>query len=178
MEILKYGNPILKMRCDSISIDEAEEANKLLKKMVDIMHESRGVGLAAPQVGISKRMIVIDLYEEPENIYKIINPKIVWKSEEIVEFSEGCLSIPGIYEKVKRPASVSVEYFNEKFESCFIDHATGLFSSCLQHEIDHLDGKLYIDRLSRIKRARTINKFKKLQEQINFKENDDIVDEE
>lgn len=164
MEILKYGNPILKKKCDPVEIGD-KNAAELLDRMLQQMYESEGVGLAAPQVGISKRMVVIDVRQEPAKVYKMINPKIVWKSEETAEFPEGCLSLPGVCEKVKRPASVSVEYLDETFKPCFIEKATGLLATCLQHEIDHLDGKLYIDRLSRIKRARLISKYKKLHEQ-------------
>ncbi|MBQ7674744.1 MAG: peptide deformylase [Alphaproteobacteria bacterium] len=165
MTILTYGNPILKAKCDPVKVGD-KEAIKILDNMVATLHnESNGIGLAAPQVGISKRLVVIDLHEESGKIYKMINPKVIWKSEETAEFMEGCLSIPGICEKVKRPASVSVEYLDETFKQCLIEKATGLLAVCLQHEIDHLDGKLYIDRLSRMKRARIISKYKKLQEQ-------------
>lgn len=164
MEILKYGNPILKKKCNPVEIGD-KNATELLDCMLKQMYKSEGVGLAAPQVGISKRMVVIDVRQEPAKVYKMINPKVVWKSEETAEFPEGCLSLPGVYEKVKRPASVSVEYLDESFKPCFIEKATGLLAACLQHEIDHLDGKLYIDRLSRIKRARLISRYKKLHEQ-------------
>ena len=164
MEVLKYGNPILKKKCAPVEVGD-KEAPELLEQMLQQMYESDGVGLAAPQVGISKRMVVIDVRQEPAKVYKMINPKIVWKSEETAELIEGCLSVPGVYETVKRPASVSVEYLDETFKPCFIEKATGILAACLQHEIDHLDGKLYVDHLSRIKRARLISKYKKLQEQ-------------
>lgn len=171
MEVLKYGNPILKKKCKPVEVGD-KEAVKLLEQMLQKMYESEGVGLAAPQVGVSKRMLVIDVRQEPAKVYKIINPKIVWQSEETVEFQEGCLSLPGVFEKVKRPASVSVEYLDETFKPCFIEKVTGVLAVCLQHEIDHLDGKLYIDRLSRFKKARVISRYKKLHEQ-NPTENSD-----
>lgn len=164
MEILKYGNPILKKKCKRVKVGDAEIV-ELLNRMVDTMHEANGVGLAAPQVGILKRVVVIDLHQNPEKIYKMINPKIVWKSEEKEEFQEGCLSIPGVFELVKRPASVSVEYLDESFKPCFIKEATGLLASCLQHEIDHLDGKLYIDRLSKLKKKKLMSEYEELQMQ-------------
>lgn len=163
MEVLKYGHPILKRKCAPVEIGD-KEAPELLNQMLEQMYESDGVGLAAPQVGILKRMVVIDVRQESAKIYKMINPKIVWKSEETSEFKEGCLSVPGVCEVVKRPAFVSVEYFDETFNPCFIEKAAGVLAVCLQHEIDHLDGKLYIDRLSRIKRSRLINKYMKLRE--------------
>lgn len=166
MKIFTYGDPVLKKKCAPVEVGD-QEAVELLQRMLETMYESNGIGLAAPQVGVSKRMIVVDVRQEPKIVYKMINPKIIWKSEESAEFQEGCLSLPGVYEKVTRPVSVSVEYLNESFEPCVIEQATGLLATCLQHEIDHLDGKLYMDRLSRLKKARLISRYKKLHERDN-----------
>lgn len=164
MEIRLYPDPALSKKSIDVEPNDAS-AVELLEKMLIKMHQSNGVGLAAPQIGISKKIVVIEFRTEINALYKMINPNIVWKSEKLVESEEGCLSLPLLYETVMRHDSVSVEYLNEKFEKCFIEKATGLVAICLQHEIDHLYGKLYIDRLSKLKRSRAIRKFKKLQEE-------------
>ena len=128
------------------------------------LYEFEGVGLAAPQVGVLKKLVVIDIREEPAKLYKMINPKIVWKSEEMIDSKEGCLSLPKLRETILRHEKVQVEYFNENFEKQTVE-GEGLLSCCLQHEIDHLSGKLYIDHLSRFKRNRFLSKFKKLQQE-------------
>ena len=154
LKVKVYPDPILFEKCAEVEIGD-KSAVVLLDKMIAIMHTSeRGAGLSAPQVGISKRITVLDIPENPRdpkspsNIYKMINPVIVWRSEEFAPSPEGCFSVSdALGAIVMRHASVSVEYLNEKFEKCRIEKATGLLSFCLQHEIDHLDGILYINRL-------------------------------
>lgn len=163
MELIKYPNPILSQKCAEVEVG-ASGVSEILDEMSKKLYEWEGAGLAAPQVGILKRIVVIDIREEPPHLYKLINPKITRKSEEMVESNEGCLSLPILREMVFRHASVTVEYLDENFKEKQIE-ATGFLSCCLQHELDHLDGVLYIDRLSKFKRSRAIKEFYKLQEE-------------
>lgn len=162
MEIVKYPSPILSKQCKCVSIGD-KDIPKILDSMLEVMYANNGAGLAGPQCGILKKILVMDLREEPKKVYKLINPKIIWKSEEVIESEEGCLSLPKIRGKIIRHASVSVEYLNENYEKCSIEKANEYLSICLQHEIDHLFGKLYIDRMSRVKRGRLLQKYKKIQ---------------
>ncbi|MDR2794280.1 MAG: peptide deformylase [Holosporaceae bacterium] len=166
MEIIKYPHSILLKKCEKVAVGD-EKCARLLDKMLVTLHRVAGAGLAAPQVGIAKRMVVIDLREidEAQKIYKMINPIFTWKSNVSVESEEGCLSIPFLREIIQRHESVSVEYLDENFQKCTIEKATGFLAYCLQHELDHLDGKLYIDLLSKVKRASALRKYKKLLEE-------------
>ena len=135
---------------------------RLLDDMVDTMHDAPGIGLAAIQVGEPIRAVVVDLAKKEETPApaSFINPEIIWSSEERSVYEEGCLSIPDYYEDVERPASVRVRFLNRdgKIEELLAD---GILSTVLQHEIDHLDGKLFIDHISKLKRDRVIKKFSK-----------------
>lgn len=167
MEIKIYPDPVLSKKCAEVEIGDMDAVN-ILEKMFPQLYKYDAGGFAAPQFGILKRLVVIDTRDRNEHNaikLKMINPKIIWKSENMVESMEGCISIPILRETIIRHESVSVEFLNEKFEQCIIEKATEYFAMCLQHEIDHLDGKLYIDKLSRLKRSRAIQKFKKLQEE-------------
>ena len=151
---------ILREKCKPIKT-VSDKTKKELDKMLEIMYESGGVGLAANQVGLNKRMVVIDIQanEKKQPIF-LINPKITWYSDNCIEMEEGCLSVPGCSAKIKRPEKVKVEYTDKDSEKLNIE-ADGLLGRCLQHEIDHLDGKLYIDYLSKLKRDIIIKKVKK-----------------
>jgi len=136
----------------------------LIDDMFDTMYHARGVGLAAPQVGISKRLSVIDTEGDKQNQLVIINPEII-RAEGEQEYHEGCLSVPGSYDKVIRAEKVTVKALDRHGEPFEIT-ADGLLGECLQHEIDHLNGKLYIDLLSPLKRnlaRRKLEKFKRMQ---------------
>jgi peptide deformylase len=135
----------------------------LIEDMLETMYDAPGIGLAAIQVGVPQRVVTIDLAkkDEPSNPIAFINPEIVSASEETSVYEEGCLSIPEYYEEVTRPASVKVRYTDIKGKTQEMD-ADGLMATCIQHEIDHLDGKLFIDYLSKLKRDRVMTKFKKL----------------
>ncbi|MDR2107319.1 MAG: peptide deformylase [Holosporaceae bacterium] len=161
MELRIYPDPILSEKCAKAEPDDSD-IPKILEEMCEKLYQYDGAGLAAPQIGILKRIIVADVREEPRRLYKMINPVITWKSEETIESKEGCLSLPFLREKIFRHESITVEYLDENFIKQEIQ-AFGFLSCCLQHEIDHLDGILYIDRLSRLKKSRAIRKFKKLQ---------------
>ncbi|MDR1982486.1 MAG: peptide deformylase [Holosporaceae bacterium] len=165
MELIKYPNPILSKKCTNVEIGDPEILD-VLNMMSQKLYEWEGAGLAAPQVGILKRVVVIDIRSEPKRLYKLINPKIIWKSEEMVESQEGCLSLPILKDTILRHESVGVEYLDEKFQRQEVT-ATGFLSCCMQHELDHLDGILYIDHLSKLKKSIAIKRFNKLQEEKN-----------
>ena len=133
----------------------------LLDDMAETMYAAPGVGLAANQVGSLKRIVVIDITDEKNNLLVLVNPYIKSHTEELAEFEEGCLSLKGLYEKVSRPVGVTVcaqDLDGKPFEI----EATGLLAVCLQHELDHLDGTVFIDHLSRLKKDRAKTKLRKL----------------
>jgi peptide deformylase len=138
------------------------EVQKLVDDMFETMYDAPGVGLAAIQVGVPKRVITADLAkkDEPRAPQVFINPEIVSRSEELSTYEEGCLSIPEIHEDVERPAQVRVRYLDRDGKPQEVD-AEGLLATCLQHEIDHLNGVLFIDHLSKLKRDRIVKKFTK-----------------
>jgi peptide deformylase len=140
------------------------EARKLWDDMLETMYAAPGIGLAAIQVGVPRRLLVIDLAKEGEEKQPFFaaNPEVVWQSEAQSDYEEGCLSIPEFYEMVSRPAEVTVRYLDRQGEAQQI-HATGLLATCLQHEIDHLNGILFIDHISKLKRDRVVKKFTKAQ---------------
>tara|TARA_B100001057_G_scaffold412142_1_gene428091 strand:- start:935 stop:1450 length:516 start_codon:yes stop_codon:yes gene_type:complete len=168
LSILLHPDPRLKKVCTQVTnIDDS--IKKLCLDMIDTMYKYSGVGLAAPQVGILKRVVVMDCSEEGEkNPIILINPEIVWSSEENTKFEEGCLSIPEIREEIQRPSVVQVKFtdINGILEESNFE---GLWSTCIQHEIDHLNGKLFIDYLGPIKRSFITKKMKKYKKDINKK---------
>ena len=138
---------------------------KFLKDMLDTMYISKGIGLAAPQVGRLERLIVMDCSSEKSKLsaYSLINPEIIDKSAALKEYEEGCLSLPGQYAKIKRPEKIKVSYTDESGKKIIKDF-DGLEATCLQHEIDHLNGILFIDHLSKLKKKiilKRLNKYKK-----------------
>jgi peptide deformylase len=135
---------------------------KLIDDMFETMYGAPGIGLAAIQVGTPKRVVTMDLAkkDEPKNPLVFINPEILWISEEKAIYEEGCLSIPEYYGDVERPAQVKVKYLDLEGKPREIE-ANGLLATCLQHEIDHLNGVLFIDHLSKLKRDRVLKKFTK-----------------
>ena len=161
LEILTIPDKRLKHKSSEVeSFDKSLE--KIVKDLFDTLYSSgNGIGLAAPQVGIKKRIIVIDLKEEGKSLpITFINPKIIFLSDETSVNEEGCLSIPGYYAEVKRPNVVEVEWTDLDGKKNK-DKLTGLMSICIQHEIDHLDGILFIDYLSNLKKKRAQEKVKK-----------------
>lgn len=138
------------------------DARKAFDDMLETMYAAPGIGLAAIQIGLPKRMLVIDLAREGEEKKPlfIANPEIIWSSEEIGDYEEGCLSIPDFYEMVERPKEVKVRYLDRMGEARELS-AKGVLATCLQHEIDHLNGVLFIDHISRLKRDRILKKFQK-----------------
>ena len=139
-----------------------KEIKALVADMFETMYDAPGIGLAAIQVAVPARVVTMDLSkkEGPQEPYVFINPEILWKSEERSVYEEGCLSIPEFYADVMRPAKVRVRYLNLEGDEKEIE-AEGLLATCLQHEIDHLNGVLFIDHISRLKRSRVVKKFEK-----------------
>ena len=140
----------------------ADSVRKLAEDMLETMYAAPGIGLAAVQVGEMNRLITIDVSrdEDVKEPRVFVNPEILWKSEDLSVYEEGCLSIPDYYEEVERPARIRVRYTNLAGEPEEIE-ADGLLATCLQHEIDHLDGVLFIDHISKLKRDRVTKKFVK-----------------
>jgi peptide deformylase len=138
------------------------EIRTLVADMLDTMYKAPGIGLAAIQVAVPARVVVMDLSKREEKAEPkvFINPEITWRSEEISCYEEGCLSIPDIHEDVERPARVKVRYLDLDGKAQEAD-AEGLFATCIQHEVDHLNGVLFIDHISKLKRDRIIKKFGK-----------------
>lgn len=160
--ILILPDPRLRQVTEPVTaFDDA--LKKTVEDMFETMYDAPGIGLAAPQIGVMKRVVVIDL-ADPENPdtgkIVMVNPEIVAMSEETEISEEGCLSIPEFYYEVERPAEVTVRFLTAEGEEV-TRHATGRLAVCMQHEIDHLDGVLYIDYLSRLKRDRVNKRFQK-----------------
>lgn len=160
--IVKYPDPILQRPAEPVATFDAE-LRKLVDDMFTSMYDAQGIGLAAPQIGISKRLTVIDLsfQKDPKQKIVLINPEIVERSGKQVE-EEGCLSLPEIRDRVVRAAQVKVRALNANGDPIEVD-GTQLLSRAIQHEIDHLDGILFIFRLSRLKRDLQLRKIRKLQ---------------
>ncbi len=139
-----------------------ESVRKLMEDMLETMHQAPGIGLAAPQVGVLKRVIVLDLAREGEGPQplRLANPEVVWVSDEDATYNEGCLSVPEHYADVVRPAACRVRYLDHHNKKREIE-AEGLLATCLQHEIDHLDGVLFIDHLTALKRNIILRKLLK-----------------
>ena len=161
-EVVKYPEAVLARKADTVTEFDGKLA-KLVEEMFDSMYAAQGIGLAAPQIAISKRITVIDtsFKERPEDKLALINPEIVEREGKQVE-EEGCLSLPEIREKVTRAEWVKVRAQNVKGE-WFEVEGDELLARCLQHEIDHLDGILFIDRISRLKREMVLRKIKRMQ---------------
>jgi peptide deformylase len=161
-EILVVPDPVLKQK--SATVDAVDdELRALMDDMLETMYDAPGIGLAAVQIGVPKRVIVMDLArgeEDPKQPRYFVNPEILWASEETLPYEEGCLSVPEIFDEVERPARVRLRYLDYDGKPVE-EEAEGLFAVCIQHEMDHLEGVLFIDHLSRLKREQAIKKVKK-----------------
>jgi peptide deformylase len=159
--ILTAPDPRLQAVSTDVETVDAE-IRKLVDDMTESMYAAEGIGLAAVQIGVPKRVIVIDLdqKEGKKNPRAYINPKILWASDEMAVFEEGCLSVPEIWDDVERPAGIKAEYLDRDGKKQTLE-ADGLLATCLQHEMDHLNGVLFIDHLSRLKRSMAIKKLTK-----------------
>ena len=163
--ILTAPDPRLKAVATEIAKVDGE-IRRLIDDMLETMYEADGIGLAAVQIGVAKRVIVMDIDQKDgkKNPRVFVNPKILWASEELATFEEGCLSVPDIWEEVERPARIRAEYQDRDGKKQTLE-ADGLLADCLQHEIDHLDGVLFIDRLSRLKRSIALRNLAKAKKQ-------------
>jgi peptide deformylase len=161
LTIITAPDPRLKIRAQPVAAVDAK-VRRLMDDMLETMRASLGIGLAAPQIGVTSRVIVLDVAregEEPQPM-RLANPEILWRSEELATNNEGCLSLPEHYADVTRPAKVRLRYLDYQNELREID-AEGLLATCLQHEIEHLDGILFVDHLSLVKRGMILRKLAK-----------------
>lgn len=161
LEILEFPDP--RLRTEAKPVDQVSNATRaLIDDMFETMYDAPGIGLAATQVNVHQRILVIDLSENRDEPLVFINPEVTVLDPELGEYDEGCLSVPGFYETVNRPQRVTVSALDRNGES-FTRELEGLLAICLQHEIDHLDGKLFVDYLSPLKRQRIRKKLEKAQ---------------
>lgn len=159
--LVKLPDPLLRRKSEPVTeIDEA--VRRLAQDMLDTMYDAPGIGLAAIQIGVPRRLVTLDLSKDKEERRPtvLVNPEITWSSEERRAYEEGCLSIPEYYEEVERPDRIRFRYTTLEGESVE-QEADGLLATCVQHEIDHLNGVLFIDYLSRLKRERVVKRFTK-----------------
>jgi len=165
LPILTAPDPLLKKKSVDV-VEVNDDIRTFLNDMVETMYDAPGIGLAAPQVGVLKNIIVVDVSEDDENNIpmKMINPKITWASEELSSYEEGCLSVPQSYAEIERPSKVRIKYLDETGTEHEID-ADGMLATCVQHEIDHLEGTLFIDHMSRIKRSIIMRKLTKMKKE-------------
>jgi len=160
LEILEFPDPRLRTVAKPVEkVDD--ELRKLIDDMFETMYDAPGIGLAATQVNVHLRLIVMDLSEEKNEPRVFINPEITPLTQELAPYEEGCLSVPGFYEKVKRPARVKIKALDRDGNE-FEEEADELLATCIQHEIDHLEGKLFVDYVSRLKRDRIKKKLEKV----------------
>lgn len=165
LNILKEPDPILRKKSTPVTVVD-KSIKKLLNDMLETMYAAPGIGLAAAQVGVLKRVVVIDLAKDGEKKSPIffVNPVITWKSDILEKKEEGCLSIPDYFAEIKRPNACHVKYLDQHGKEKQLK-AEGLLATCIQHEIDHCDGILFIDYLSKLKRMFILKKLAKLKKQ-------------
>ena len=163
LSILRYPDPRLHKVAQPVSVID-DRLRALIDDMFDTMYDAKGIGLAATQVDVHQRLIVIDVSEERDQRLVLINPELVWTSDERVKGDEGCLSVPGIYDGVERAERVKVRALDEQGQAREIE-ADGLLAVCIQHEMDHLRGKVFVEYLSPLKRGRIKTKLLKAERQ-------------
>jgi peptide deformylase len=159
LNILHFPDPRLHKVAKPVQAVD-ERIRKLVRDMAQTMYDAPGIGLAATQVDVHERVIVMDLSDEQNNLLVLINPEIVWTSQESQSYEEGCLSVPGVYDEVKRAAEIRVKALDQNGQPLEIE-ADGLLAVCIQHEIDHLNGKVFVERLSSLKQSRIRTKIQK-----------------
>jgi peptide deformylase len=165
LSIITAPDPRLKQKCQKVErVDD--ELRALMDDMLETMYAAPGIGLAAPQVGVLRRLLVLDIAkgDEPKAPMKLVNPEIVWASDEDAVYEEGCLSVPEHYSEVTRPAKVRVRYLDAENVTREMD-AEGLLATVVQHEMDHLDGILFLDHISALKRNMILRKLLKARRQ-------------
>jgi peptide deformylase len=161
LPIITAPDPRLKIRARAVPAVDVR-VRRLMDDMVETMYQAIGIGLAAPQVGVASRVLVIDVARDGEapQPMRIANPEILWRSEDMMIANEGCLSLPEHYAEVERPGEIRLRYLDHENEIREIE-AKGLLATCLQHEIDHLDGLLFVDHISALKRGIILRKLAK-----------------
>ena len=164
LPIYLYGSDVLRRENTDVDLTDKEGIAKLLEDMQDTLKVADGCGLAAPQVGINKRLVIVDgrelsdTYDYLSDFYRVlINPVVLEESEEVCEYSEGCLSVPGVYAEVIRPSKIKVEYYNEKLEKV-VEEFDRFACRMVQHELSHLEGNLFVDNISPIRRKMLMRK--------------------
>lgn len=159
LDILEFPDPRLRTKASPVTVFDSQ-LEAFIDDMFETMYEAQGIGLAATQVNVHKRLLVIDVSENRDTPLVFINPEFEIIEHELCEYDEGCLSVPGFYETVSRPQKISVTAFDRRGEQITIT-AEGILATCVQHEIDHLDGKLFVDYISTLKRQRIRSKLEK-----------------
>ncbi|HZB93262.1 MAG TPA: peptide deformylase [Stellaceae bacterium] len=165
LSIITAPDPRLKLKAKPVkAVDEG--VRRLMDDMLDTMYAAPGIGLAAPQVGVGLRVLVVDVAreDEPRQPLRIANPEILWRSEEMATYNEGCLSLPEHYADVERPAKIRLRYLDHENELREVE-LEGLLATCVQHEMDHLEGVLFVDHISALKRNIILRKLAKLKRQ-------------
>ena len=168
LNILRYPDPRLHKKAKPVTVFD-ERLKTLIADMAHTMYDAPGVGLAASQVDVHEQLVVIDTSETNDQLQVFINPEIIWASAEKKVYDEGCLSVPGVYDGVERPAEVKVKALDANGKM-FELHADGLLAVCIQHEMDHLLGKVFVEYLSPLKRNRIKTKMIKEEREITRKE--------
>jgi peptide deformylase len=165
LPIITAPDPRLKVRAKAVARVDAR-VKKLMADMLETMYHAPGIGLAAPQVGVALRVIVLDCTREGEKPqpFKIANPELRWRSDEVITIQEGCLSLPEHYADVERPKAIRLRYLDEDNEIRELE-ASGLLATCIQHEMDHLEGVLFVDHISSLKRGIILRKLAKAKRQ-------------
>lgn len=158
LDIVTYGDPVLETKAVPVERFD-EDLARLVADMFEALGKERGLGLAAPQVGRSVRLFITDVDGDKPRVF--VNPEILQTSQEEVDYEEGCLSFPGLYMDVRRPGEVRIQAFGEKGRPFTIE-AEGLLARVILHEYDHLDGKLFVDRLGPLRREKAIAHFRRL----------------
>jgi peptide deformylase len=160
LDILRYPDPRLHKIATPVTEFGTERLRTLVADMADTMYDAPGVGLAASQVDVHEQVVTIDVTEAQDDLMVFINPEITWSSDERAVYDEGCLSVPGVYDGVERPSRVKVRAFDLEGKEFTVD-ADGLLAVCIQHEMDHLKGKVFVEYLSPLKRNRIKAKLQK-----------------
>ncbi len=164
LPILRYPDPRLHKVAEPVQVVD-DRIRQLVRDMAETMYAAPGVGLAATQVDVHERVIVIDVSEEGNDLRVLINPEILSMSDELQVYEEGCLSVPGVYDEVKRAARIRVRALNEQGETYEFD-AEGLLAVCVQHEMDHLQGKVFVEYLSMLKQNRIKTRLRKQEREL------------
>ncbi len=165
LPIITAPDPRLKVKCEPVESVDAAIA-KTMEDMLETMYLAPGIGLAAPQVGITKRILVVDVSPKdgPREPIRMANPEILWHSDDLATYEEGCLSLPEQYADVERPARIKVRYLDQDNAEQELE-ADGLLATCIQHEMDHLEGVIFVDHISSLKRRMILRRLTKLKKQ-------------